>query len=105
MGEAEDSTRNNPISVEREPLRDYAPQAGVQPNNLHSDGALLLYRLHAKANEEAAEARRLPDTLRGIDEDDWDTMDWANGIKPGEAVTVMGETGLNRVWNAPDLGF
>ena len=30
---AEDSTRNNPISVESEPLRDYAPQAGVQPNN------------------------------------------------------------------------
>ena len=25
VGEAEDSTRNNPISVEREPLRDYAP--------------------------------------------------------------------------------
>ena len=76
VDEAEDSARNNPISVEREPLRDYAPQAGIQPNNLHSDGALLLYRLHAKANEEAAEARRrMPDTLRGIDEDDWDAMD------------------------------
>ena len=57
-------------------------------------------------NEEAAEARRkLPETLRGINEDDWDNMDWADGIKPGEAVTVMGESGLNRVWNAPDLGF
>ena len=86
VGEAEDSTRNNPIFVEREPLRDYAPQAGVQPNNLHSDGALLLYRLHAKANEEAAEARRrLPNTLRGVNEGDWDTMDWANRIKPGAA--------------------
>jgi len=106
VDEAAYSTRNNPISVERGPLRDYAPQAGVQPNNLHSDGALLLYRLHTKAKEEAAEARRkLPDTLRGINEDDWDNMDWADGIKPGEAVTVMGESGLNRVWNAPDLGF
>ena len=78
----------------------------MQPNNLHSDGALLLYRLHAKAKEEAAEARRkLPDALRGINEYDWDNMDWANGIKPGEAVTVMGESGMNRVWNAPDFGF
>ena len=32
-------------------------------------------------------------------------MDWANGIKPGQSVLVNGETGLNRVWNAPDLGF
>ena len=47
----------------------------------------------------------MPDTLRGINDDDWDNMDWADGIKPGEAVTVMGESGLNRVWNAPDLGF
>ena len=63
VDEAEDLARNNPISVEREPLRDYAPQAGIQPNNLHSDGALLLYCLNAKANEEAAEARRrMPDT-------------------------------------------
>ena len=106
VDEAAYSTRNNPISVERGPLRDYAPQAGVQPNNLHSDGALLLYRLHAKAKEEAAEARRkLPDTLSGINEDDWDNMDWADGLKSGEAVTVMGESGVNRVWNAPDLGF
>ena len=106
VDEAAYSTRNNPIAVKREPLRDYAPQSGVQPNDLHSDGALLLYRLHAKANEEAAEARRkLPDRLRGISEDDWESMDWANGIKPREAVTVMGEAGLNRVWNAPNLGF
>ena len=32
-------------------------------------------------------------------------QDWANGIKPGQSVLVNGETGLNRVWNAPDLGF
>ena len=32
-------------------------------------------------------------------------MDWANGIKPGQSVLVNGETGLNQVWNAPDLGF
>ena len=32
-------------------------------------------------------------------------MDWANGIKSGQSVLVNGETGLNRVWNAPDLGF
>ena len=106
VDEAAYSTRNNPISVERGPLRDYAPEAGVQPNDLHSDGALLLYRLHAKAHDEAAEARKkLPDTLRGINQDDWDNMDWANGIKPGQSVLVNGETGLNRVWNAPDLGF
>ena len=43
VDEAAYSTRNNPISVERGPLRDYAPEAGVQPNDLHSDGALLLY--------------------------------------------------------------
>ena len=47
----------------------------------------------------------MSDTLRGINDDDWDNMDWADGIKPGEAVTVMGESGLNRVWSAPDLGF
>ena len=75
VDEAAYSTRNNPISVERGPLRDYAPDAGEQPNNLHSDGALLLYRLHTKAKEEAAEARRkLPDTLRGINEDGWDNI-------------------------------
>ena len=39
VDEAAYSTRNNPISVERGPLRDYAPEAGVQPNDLHSDGA------------------------------------------------------------------
>ena len=32
-------------------------------------------------------------------------MDWADGIKPGQTVLVNGESGLNRVWNAPDLGF
>ena len=104
--EAAYSTRNNPITVERGPLRDYAPEAGVQPNDLHSDGALLLYRLHAKAQEEAAEARRkLPETLRGINQDDWNNMDWADGLKPGQSVLVNGEAGLNRVWNAPDLGI
>ena len=35
VDEAAYSTRNNPISVEREPLRDYAPKSGVQPNNLN----------------------------------------------------------------------
>ena len=34
VDEAAYSIRNNPISVERGPLRDYAPKAGVQPNNL-----------------------------------------------------------------------
>ena len=32
-------------------------------------------------------------------------MDWADGIKPGQSVLVNGKTGVNRVWNAPDLGF
>ena len=32
-------------------------------------------------------------------------MDWADGIKPGQSVLVNGESGVNRVWNAPDLGF
>ena len=59
-----------------------------------------------KANEEAAEARRrMPDTLRRIEEDDWDAMDWAKGVKPGEVASAMGETGLDRVWSAPDLSF
>ena len=47
----------------------------------------------------------MPDTLRGIDEEDWDAMDWAKGVKPGEAMSAMGEAGLNRVWSAPDLSF
>ena len=47
----------------------------------------------------------MPDTLRGIDEDDWDAMDWAKGVKPGEAVSAMGEAGLDRIWSAPDLSF
>ena len=47
----------------------------------------------------------MPETLRGINKDDWDNMDWADGIKPGQSVLVNGESGLNRVWNAPDLGI
>ena len=34
---------------------------------------------------------------RGINKDDWDNMDWADGIKPGQSVLVNGKTGVNRV--------
>ena len=100
MGEADNSFGNSPVVVSRAPLKDYEPERGVQPNDRHSDGALLLHRIEANERKEEKERKeQAPKTLR-VDSDLW-TKDWKEGGSGLDLDINLGtKRTSNRHWNA-----
>ena len=100
MGEAGKSFGSSPVVVSRAPLKDYEPERGVQPNDRHSDGALLLHRIEANERKEEKERKQQePKTLR-VDSDLW-TKDWKEGGSGLDLDVNLGtKRTSNRRWNA-----